>query len=183
MVQQVCKYAHGKYSKYASMHMASTASMPSIACGKPGKYGMVWYGMEWQHRLPLRKDQSKNIQSAGRFRSPHTHHTSICCTQLRYYKTQYNINFIKLTNQCIIHDQNVIKVSEKRIQVEYTLCTGELAITASKESDQPVNIDPFTEDQRFLQLAKWYNRPTLNISQAFQWYFICFVWRPSSNDL
>ena len=54
------------------------------------------------------------------------------------------------------------------MQVEYTLCTGELAITASKESDQPVNIDPFTEDQRFLQLAKWYNRPTLNISQAFQ---------------
>ena len=124
------------YSKYASMHMASTAGMPSVACGKYGKYGkygmVAWYvyGMEWQHRLPLRKDQSKNIQSAGRFRRPHTHHTSICCTQLRYYKTQYNINFIKLTNQCIIHDQNVIKVSEKRMQVEYTLCTGELPIIA-----------------------------------------------------
>ena len=60
---------------------------------------MVWtilYGMVWQHWLPQRKDQSRNIQSAGfRFRSHHTQNISafsMCSTQ---FISHYNIS-IKL---------------------------------------------------------------------------------------
>ena len=183
MVQQVCKYAHGKYSKYASMHMASTASMPSIACGKPGKYGMVWYGMATP--APAKERSIKEYSICRPIQKPpYTPHINMLYTvKILQDPVQYQLHktYQSMHNTWPECNQSLRK--ENTLQEEYTLCTGELAITASKESDQPVNIDPFTEDQRFLQLAKWYNRPTLNISQAFQWYFICFVWRPSSNDL
>ena len=109
----------------------------------------VWYGM-MATQAPAKERSIKEYSIFELIQKPpYTPHINMLYTvKILQDPVQYQLH---KTYQSMHNTRPECNQSlRKRIQVEYTLCTGELAITASKESDQPVNIDPFTEDQRFL---------------------------------
>ena len=143
-VQQVCKYAYGKYSKYAKYCMWQAWQV---------WHGMVWYGMATPAPAKERSIKEYSIFELIQ-KPPYTPHINMLYTvKILQDPVQYQLHktYQSMHNTRPECNQSLRKEKTSRVQcTQYTLCTGELAITASKESDQPVNIDPFTEDQRFL---------------------------------
>ena len=70
-------------------------------------------------QAPAKERSIKEYSICGLIQKPpYTTYISLFNVDQNSYITELYNNH---TNQCTIHSQNVIKVSEKRIQVEYTL--------------------------------------------------------------